>query len=60
MEKQLIVRIGKAKPENAHQFVQDALRSAATASTSNSAIDVLGDALLELARLLVLTSLRVH
>ncbi|BCG05493.1 hypothetical protein PPGU19_100610 (plasmid) [Paraburkholderia sp. PGU19] len=60
MEKQLIARIGKANPENAHQIVQDALRSAATASTSNSAIDVLGDALLELARLLVLTSLRVH
>ena len=39
MEKQLIVTIGKAKPENAHQIVQDALRSAATASTSNSAIE---------------------
>jgi hypothetical protein len=60
MEKQLIARFGKAKPENAHQLVQDALRSAATASTPNGAIDLLGDALIELERLLALTSMRVH
>ena len=60
MEKQLIAAIGRAQPGNAHQIVQDALRSAATASTPNSAIDLLGDALLELERLLALKSAHVH
>ncbi|MEX3916896.1 hypothetical protein AB4Y43_11780 [Paraburkholderia sp. BR10872] len=60
MEKYLIARSGKAKPENVHQIVQEALRSAATASTPNSAIDVLGDALLALERLLGLKSGRMH
>jgi len=52
VDQQLIVKIGKAKPEIAHQIVQAALRSAATASTPNRAIDLLGDALLEVERLL--------
>ncbi|HKR42315.1 MAG TPA: hypothetical protein VJU59_22015 [Paraburkholderia sp.] len=60
MEEQLIARSGKAKPEDVHQIVQEALRGAATASTPNSAIDVLGDALLELERLLGLNSGRMH
>jgi hypothetical protein len=60
MEKQLIARIAKAKPQNAHQIVQDALRSAATASTPNTAIDLLGDALLKLERLLALKRAHVH
>ncbi|MCP3705678.1 hypothetical protein M3I54_01500 [Paraburkholderia sp. CNPSo 3274] len=60
MEKQCIAAIGKAKPESAHQIVQDALRSAATASTPNGAIDLLGEALLELERLLALNGARVH
>ena len=60
MEKQLIARIGKAKPEDVHQIVQEALRGAATAATPNSAIDTLGDALLELERLLGIKSERVH
>lgn len=59
MEKQFIAS-GKAKPESAHEIVQDALRNAATASTPNGAIDLLGDALLELERLLALNSERVH
>jgi hypothetical protein len=60
MEMQFIAAIGKTNPENAHQIVQDALRSAATASTPNVAIDLLGEALLELERLLALNSARVH
>lgn len=60
VDQQLIVKIGKAKPEIAHQIVQAALRSAATASTPNRAIDLLGDALLEVERLLALTRARVH
>jgi hypothetical protein len=60
MEKQFIARIGKAKPESAHQIVQAALRSAATASTPNGAIDLLGEALLELERLLALNSEQIH
>jgi len=60
METQFIARIGKARPESAHQIVQAALRSAATASTPNGAIDLLGEALLELERLLALNSEQMH
>jgi len=60
MRKHLIARIGKAKEQNAHQIVQDALRNAATASTPNTAIDLLGEALLELERLLARKSARVQ
>ncbi|MGF6651002.1 hypothetical protein OKW50_005743 [Paraburkholderia youngii] len=60
MEKPFIARIGKARPESAHQIVQAALRSAATASTPNGAIDLLGEALLELERLLALNSGQMH
>jgi len=60
MEKQFIARIGKARPESAHQIVQAALRCAATASTPNRAIDLLGEALLELERLLALNSEQMH
>ncbi|MBB5398798.1 hypothetical protein [Paraburkholderia youngii] len=60
MEKPFIAMIGKARPESAHQIVQAALRSAATASTPNGAIDLLGEALLELERLLALNSGQMH
>ncbi|MEX3789545.1 hypothetical protein [Paraburkholderia sp. BR14374] len=60
MEKQFIARIGKARPESAHRIVRAALRSAATASTPNGAIDLLGEALLELERLLALNSEQMH
>ncbi|MFT0170742.1 hypothetical protein ACLKMY_17295 [Paraburkholderia mimosarum] len=60
MGKQFIARIDKARPESAHQIVQAALRSAATASTPNGAIDLLGEALLELERLLALNSEQMH
>jgi len=60
MENQFIARIGNARPESAHQIVQAALRSAATASTPNGAIDLLGEALLELERLLALNSEQMH
>ncbi|WP_176054730.1 hypothetical protein [Paraburkholderia caribensis] len=59
MQEQWIAKAGKARSENAHQIVQDALRSAATASTPNSAIDLLGDALLQLERLISL-GMRIH
>jgi hypothetical protein len=60
MKKQLIARIAKRKTENAHQIVQDAIRSAATAATPDTAIDLLGDALLKLERLVALKGARVH
>ncbi|MEX3964692.1 hypothetical protein AB4Y42_21165 [Paraburkholderia sp. EG286B] len=60
MEKKFIARIGKARPESAHQIVRAALRSAATASTPNGAIDLLGEALLHLERLLALNSEQMH
>ena len=41
-----------------HEIVQHALRSAATASTESRAIDVLGDALLKLERLIANTRVR--
>ncbi|MCX5540477.1 hypothetical protein M3A49_13395 [Paraburkholderia sp. CNPSo 3076] len=59
MKKHLIARMGKAKTQNAHRIVQYALRSAATASTPDTAIDLLGEALLELERLLARRSARV-
>jgi hypothetical protein len=43
-----------------HEIVQHALRTAATASTPDSAIDVLGEALLELERLIALRSAWTH
>jgi hypothetical protein len=43
-----------------HDIVQHALRSAATATTANGAIDALGDALLELERLLGNSSRHTH
>ncbi|MHB9841781.1 hypothetical protein Q8F57_044105 [Paraburkholderia terrae] len=50
------------QPENGvvHEIVQHALRNAATASTVNSAIDVLGEALLELERLVAFRSEQTH
>lgn len=48
------------KPHAVHEIVQNALRSAATASTANGAIDALGEALLELERLVGNSSLRTH
>ncbi|RKU04441.1 hypothetical protein C7H84_05895 [Burkholderia sp. Nafp2/4-1b] len=41
-------RLVEAKHQTAHKIVQHALKSAAIADTLNGAIDVLGDALLEL------------
>lgn len=60
MEKRRIAGVGQAKTENLHQIVQQALRGAVTASTPDSAIDLLGEALLELERLVAQTSARMH
>ncbi|HLX00682.1 MAG TPA: hypothetical protein VKS80_01045 [Trinickia sp.] len=48
------------KPHAVHDIVQHALRSAATATTTNGAIDALGDALLELERLVGNSSQQTH
>jgi hypothetical protein len=48
------------KPHAVHEIVQHALRSAATAATANGAIDALGDALLELERLVGNSSQQTH
>ena len=58
MRKQFIARVGHEKSDNAHRIVQEALRKAATAATTNGAIDLLGEALLELDRLLAVKSAR--
>ncbi|CAL8474805.1 hypothetical protein [Caballeronia sp. S22] len=52
MKKQSIKRVSNEKADNAHRIVQEALRSAATAATTNGAIDLLGEALVKLDRLL--------
>lgn len=58
---QLIMSVSRQpRTEVIHEIVQHALRSAATASNSNVAIDVLGDALLELERLVALRSVLPH
>ncbi|WP_341318416.1 hypothetical protein WN982_25555 [Paraburkholderia sp. IMGN_8] len=58
---QLIMSMsGQSRTEVIHEIVQHALRSAATASNPNVAIDVLGDALLELERLVALRSVLTH
>ena len=54
------VQIGQSKTEVIHEIVQYALRCAATAPTPNRAIDVLGEALLELERLVAHVSMRMH
>ncbi|MGP8436379.1 hypothetical protein [Paraburkholderia fungorum] len=48
------------QPHVVHDIVQHALRSAATATTANGAIDALGDALLELERLVGSSSQQTH
>ncbi|SAK58065.1 hypothetical protein [Caballeronia ptereochthonis] len=58
MRKQFIARVGQENSANAHRIVQEALRKAATATTTNGAIDLLGEALLELDRLLAAKSAR--
>jgi ribosomal protein S7 len=58
MRKQSIARVCQEKSNNAHRIVQEALRKAATATTTNGAIDLLGEALLELDRLLAVKSAR--
>ncbi|CAB3791247.1 hypothetical protein LMG28614_03262 [Paraburkholderia ultramafica] len=60
MEKHFTLQFRKPKNGVVHEIVQHALRDAATASTVNTAIDVLGDALLELERLVALRSERAH
>lgn len=60
MAQQVTFQFGQSKGEVVHEIVQHALRSAATASTANSAIDVLGEALLELERLVAHRSVRTH
>jgi ribosomal protein S7 len=60
MRKQSIATVGQEKSDNAHRIVQEALRKAATATTTNGAIDLLGEALLELDRLLALKSARTR
>ncbi|MDB5787455.1 MAG: hypothetical protein JWQ50_7370 [Caballeronia mineralivorans] len=50
----------RLKPHAVHEIVQHALRSAATASTAEGAIDALGEALLELERLVGNSSQRTH
>lgn len=60
MRKQSIARVREEKSNNAHRIVQEAIRNAATATTSNGAIDVLGEALLALDRLLAAKSARTR
>ncbi|WP_321945284.1 hypothetical protein [Paraburkholderia sp. J10-1] len=60
MEKRRIARVSQAKTGSLHQIVQQALRGAATASTPDGAIDLLGEALLELQRLVARTSAPIH
>ncbi|AUT66412.1 hypothetical protein [Paraburkholderia terrae] len=60
MAQQLTSQIGQPKTEVVREIVQHALRNAATASTSNGAIDVLGEALLELERLVAHRSVCTH
>ena len=60
MAHQLRFQSGLSDTEVIHQIVQRALRSAATASTASSAIDVLGDALLGLERRIANTSVLMH
>jgi hypothetical protein len=60
MAQQFTSKSRQPDPEVIHEIVQHALRSAATASTASSAIDVLGDALLEVERLVANTSLLMH
>jgi hypothetical protein len=60
MAQQLTYPIGPLNTEVIHEIVQCALRSAATASTANGAIDVLGQALLEVERLVAHTSTLTH
>ena len=59
MAHQFTTQSGRFKP-NIHAIVQEALRSAAVASTPNSAIDVLGDALLQLERMIGITAPPAH
>lgn len=60
MEKHFTLQFRQSENGVVHEIVQHALRSAATASTVNSAIDVLGEALLELERLVELRGARTH
>lgn len=60
MAQQSRPQVGQAKPHAVHEIVQHALRSAATASTANGAIDALGEALLELERLVGNRGQRTH
>ncbi len=60
MAHQIMFQVGSSNTEVIHELVQHALRSAATASTTNGAIDVLGQALLEVERLAAHTSVLTH
>lgn len=60
MEKRLTAGARKAEAENLHQIVQQALRGAVTAATPDSAIDLLGEALLELERLIAQSEAPIH
>ncbi|WP_233860088.1 hypothetical protein [Paraburkholderia sp. HD33-4] len=60
MEKRSTAAAGAAKTAHLHRIVQRAIRSAAIASTPDSAIDLLGEALLELERLVAQTNAPMH
>jgi hypothetical protein len=60
MTQQLTFQLGSPNTEVIHEIVQYALRSAATASTANGAIDVLGQALLEVERLVAHKGVLTH
>ncbi|MEM5461457.1 hypothetical protein VSR69_42840 [Paraburkholderia phytofirmans] len=60
MAHQIMFQIESLNAEVIHEVVQHALRSAATASTTNGAIDVLGEALLEVERLAAQTTVLTH
>ncbi|MBB5407790.1 hypothetical protein OKW40_000294 [Paraburkholderia sp. RAU6.4a] len=60
MAHQLTLHAGSSNTDVIHDIVQHALRSAATASTTNGAIDVLGQALLEVERLAAHPSVLTH
>ncbi|TDY19882.1 hypothetical protein B0G81_0003 [Paraburkholderia sp. BL6665CI2N2] len=60
MAHQNMFQVESSNTEVIHEVVQHALRSAATAATTNGAIDVLGQALIEVERLAAQTSVLTH
>lgn len=60
MARQITTLSGQSNFDMPHEIVQHALRSAAVASTPNDAIDVLGEALLELEKMMAVSRAQAH